>query len=67
SDWYFCLAGELAVEVRTPSDRRIVEVGGSYAIPPDTAHQISNGGTTECRFLLIQGVGQYDFHAVEVR
>lgn len=63
-DWYFCLAGRLAVETRSPDNRAVIDTGGSTAIPPDTAHRISNGGQTDCRFLLVQGVGKYDFHAI---
>ena len=64
TDWYFCLAGKLAVETRAPSDHRIIDIGDGYAIPPERAHRISNGGETDCRFLLLQGVGQYDFHGI---
>ena len=64
TDWYFCLAGRLAVETRSPDNRAVIDAGGSAAIPPDTAHRISNGGRTDCRFLLVQGVGKYDFRAI---
>lgn len=65
TDWYFCLAGTLRVETRAPRANRLVEVGGSYKIAPKTAHRISNGGAGEdCRFLLLQGVGAYDFNKI---
>jgi len=37
------------------------EIGGRYKITPGTAHLISNKGVTDCLFLLLQGVGKYDF------
>lgn len=64
TDWYFCLAGRLSIETRAPRDHRVLEVGEQYAIPPKTAHRISNGGDVDCRFLLIQGVGQYDYYKI---
>lgn len=64
-DWYFCLAGQLSVETRSPDNRAVIDIGGSTAIPPNTPHRISNGGKIDCRFLLVQGVGQYDFHAIK--
>ena len=65
-DWYFCLAGSLRIETRAPRADRSVEVGGSFRIAPKTAHRISNGGDGEdCRFLLLQGVGAYDFNRIE--
>lgn len=65
TDWYFCLSGRLRIETRAPrADERLVP-GGSYRIPTKTAHRISNGGNGEdCRFLLLQGVGTYDFNKI---
>jgi hypothetical protein len=37
------------------------EIGDRYQITPGTAHRISNRGATDCVFLLLQGVGKYDF------
>ena len=66
TDWYFCLAGTLRIETRAPRADERITVGGRYAISPKTAHRISNGGTDEdCRFLLLQGVGTYDFNKIQ--
>jgi hypothetical protein len=44
----------------------MLAAGGTYTIPPKIAHRISNGGHGEdCRFLLLQGVGIYDFNKAE--
>ena len=65
TDWYFCLAGRLRVETQVPRVDERLALGGSYKIPPKTAHRISNGGNREdCRFLLLQGVGVYDFNRI---
>ena len=65
SDWYFCLAGRLRVETRAPHADNLVVVGDNYKIAPKTAHRISNGSDGEdCRFLLLQGVGTYDFNKI---
>jgi mannose-6-phosphate isomerase-like protein (cupin superfamily) len=61
TDWYFVLAGTLSIETRAPRDECSIAVGGSYRIPPKTAHLISNKGGAPCRFLLLQGTGKYDF------
>lgn len=65
TDRYFCLGGTLRVETRAPRADQRIAIGGSYAIPPKTAHRISNGGGDDCRFLLLQGVGTYDFNRVQ--
>jgi quercetin dioxygenase-like cupin family protein len=66
NDWYFCLGGCLLIETRTlHADERLAP-GDTYTIPPQTAHRVSNGGGDgDCRFLLLQGVGIYDFNRVE--
>lgn len=61
TDWYFVLKGALWIETRAPADRQVITVGGSYHIPPKTEHLIANRSDTNTRFLLVQGVGRYDF------
>ena len=61
TDWYFVLEGALSIETRAPADRQRLAVGGTYRIPPKTAHLIANRSDTDTRFLLVQGVGPYDF------
>jgi quercetin dioxygenase-like cupin family protein len=61
TDWYFVLEGELAIETRAPRADLRLAVGERYEIPAKTAHLISNKSAAPCRFLLLQGVGPYDF------
>jgi quercetin dioxygenase-like cupin family protein len=66
TDWYFCLGGCLRIETRAPHAEERLAAGETYTIPAKTAHRISNGGDSkDCRFLLLQGVGSYDFNKVE--
>jgi mannose-6-phosphate isomerase-like protein (cupin superfamily) len=61
ADHFFVLDGELTVETRAPDDHRTLSIGQRYQINARHAHQTSNRGTRDCRFLLVQGVGRYDF------
>lgn len=61
TDWYFVLEGALSIETRAPPDRQLLTAGGRYQIPPKTAHLIANRSHADTRFLLVQGVGAYDF------
>lgn len=61
ADFYYGLESKVLVETRNPTARHEVGVGQTAAVTPPTAHHVSNPGTTPCRFLLVQGVGQYDF------
>jgi quercetin dioxygenase-like cupin family protein len=61
TDWYFVLEGALSIETRAPADHRELIAGESYHIAPKTAHVVSNRSKADTRFLLVQGVGPYDF------
>ncbi len=64
TDRYFVLEGVLSIETLAPADRRELIVGESYHIAPKTPHLVSNRSETDTRFLLVQGVGPYDFLGV---
>jgi quercetin dioxygenase-like cupin family protein len=61
SDSYYGLEGTVVVETRNPAARHELAAGRSATVTPPTVHQVSNRAARPCRFLLIQGVGKYDF------
>lgn len=61
SDHYYLLEGKLLIETGAPATRRELTPGESGTVTPPTAHHVSNPFENPCRFLLIQGVGEYDF------
>jgi quercetin dioxygenase-like cupin family protein len=61
ADHYFVLEGTLTIVTRPPEEARTIGAGGDYRIIPDTEHLITNRSAADCRFLLLQGVGQYDW------
>jgi quercetin dioxygenase-like cupin family protein len=61
ADHFFVLAGELTVETRAPDRRLTLSVGERHEIAAGNIHQTSNHAAADCRFLLVQGVGKYDF------
>ncbi len=64
TDHYFVLEGILSISTRgRDGTTRNLSTGSSGKVEPRTPHLIANGGDTDCRFLLIQGVGTYDWNA----
>ena len=61
TDHYYSLEGRVTLETRAPDARRVLGLGASATVSPPAAHQVSNSTERPCRFLLIQGVGRYDF------
>ena len=61
ADYYYGLEGKVAIETRNPAARHEIGAGQFANVTPPTAHHVSNPTDQPCRFLLIQGVGKYDF------
>ena len=65
TDTTYCLEGTLQVEMLDPPERILLAVGESHAVPTRRPHQLTPHVDRPCRFLLIQGVGEYDRHPVD--
>jgi quercetin dioxygenase-like cupin family protein len=61
TDTIFCIEGPMQVETRSPDEKRILAPGDVTAIAPGQAHRVSGIDSNCCKFLIIQGVGDYDY------
>jgi len=61
TDSFVCLKGPMVVETRAPRHDYRLMPGERCAVPPKTAHYVHGQGGGPCKFLIIQGVGVYDF------
>jgi mannose-6-phosphate isomerase-like protein (cupin superfamily) len=61
NDHYYVLEGALSIETREPDENLSLGVGKSHIVAPGTKHCVSNRGKSDTRFLIIQGVGKYDW------
>tara|TARA_B100000315_G_scaffold137140_1_gene126326 strand:- start:426 stop:797 length:372 start_codon:yes stop_codon:yes gene_type:complete len=61
TDTVFCIEGPMQVETRSPDEKRILAPGDMTAISPGQPHRVSGIGGNRCKFLIIQGVGDYDY------
>jgi quercetin dioxygenase-like cupin family protein len=64
ADAFICLEGPMVVETRAPREARVLQAGESCTVPPMTAHYVHGLDDGRCRFVIVQGVGDYDFRAV---
>jgi len=60
-DTIVCLQGPMEVETRAPRQTFRLMPGERCAIPPKTAHYVHGDQGGPCQFLIVQGVGVYDF------
>ena len=64
SDHFICVKGGIQVETRAPKGVHVLNVGDETVVPPKTAHLVTNTTDGQSQFLIIQGVGAYDFNDV---
>ena len=55
------LAGSIRVFLREPKEEVRLGPGETYTVPPRRPHLVVNGGDSSATFLVLQGVGEYDF------
>lgn len=61
SDTFFCLEGQLVLETRDPAGVLHLLAGQRATVPPMQPHRVTSAGGVRCRFLIVQGVGDYDY------
>ena len=61
TDNFVCLEGLMVVEARAPRHEYVLEPGQRCAVPAKTAHYVHGKEMGPCKFLIVQGVGVYDF------
>jgi len=64
TDSFVCLEGPMVVETRAPSATYRLAPGQRCAVAPKTAHQVHGEDGGPCKFLIVQGVGSYDYNPV---
>lgn len=61
TDTFFCMQGAVVIETRDPNATHVLQPGESFAVPPRVAHTVHGRDMGRCAFMVIQGVGEYDF------
>ena len=65
SDKFYCLEGTLVVEHPPGMPSAELAVGESYEVTPGTPHRAKGKNDGRVRFLIVQGIGTYDFVPIE--
>jgi quercetin dioxygenase-like cupin family protein len=61
SDTFYVLEGEMRLFVQNPKEDMRLKPGDSYAVAAGRPHLVTNAGETSLTFLVLQGVGTYDY------
>ena len=60
-DTFYVLAGSIRIFMQAPKEEVRLAPGQTYSVPPRRPHLVINGGDTSATFLVLQGLGEYDF------
>jgi quercetin dioxygenase-like cupin family protein len=60
-DTFYVLEGSIRIFLREPKEEVHLNPGETYAVAPRRPHLVTNAGDRSATFLLLQGIGEYDY------
>ena len=60
-DTFYVLEGELRLFLREPKEEVRLKPGQTYEVRPGRPHLVTNAGEASATFLVLQGIGEYDY------
>lgn len=61
SDTFYVVEGAIRIFLQQPKEEVRLSVGETYTVPARRPHLVANGGSASATFLVLQGIGEYDF------
>jgi mannose-6-phosphate isomerase-like protein (cupin superfamily) len=60
-DTFYVLKGSIRIFMQDPKEEVRLAPGETYTVRPRRPHLVANGGEDSATFLVLQGIGEYDF------
>ena len=60
-DTFYVIEGDLKLFLRDPKDEIRLGPGDTYSVQPRRPHLVTNAGERSATFLVLQGIGEYDY------
>ncbi len=60
-DTFYVLQGRVRLFLRDPKEEVVLTPGQTHTVPPQRPHLVVNGGQSSAVFLVLQGIGEYDY------
>ena len=60
-DTFYVLAGEMRLFLQNPKQEVRLQPGETFSAAARRPHLVTNGGAVLMRFLVLQGIGEYDY------
>lgn len=60
-DTFYVIEGRIRIFLREPKEEIQLHPGDTYTVSPRRPHLVTNDGDCSATFLVLQGVGEYDY------
>ena len=60
-DTFYVIEGDLRLFLRDPKEELKLGPGETYSVSPRRPHLVTNAGESSATFLVLQGIGEYDY------
>ena len=60
-DTFYVIEGQVRLFLREPKEEVRLGPADTYSVRPRRPHLVTNGGKQSATFLVLQGIGEYDF------
>jgi quercetin dioxygenase-like cupin family protein len=60
-DTFYVIEGQVRLFLRNPKEEVLLAPGETYSVPPKRPHLVTNACNLSTTFLVLQGVGEYDY------
>ena len=64
-DTFYILEGQVQIFLREPKEEMTLLPGATCSVRPGRPHLVTNEGESNATFLVLQGIGEYDFIALD--
>ncbi|MBX7222164.1 MAG: cupin domain-containing protein [Blastocatellia bacterium] len=61
ADTFYVLEGQIRLSLREPIEAVLLAPGQTFTVPAGRPHHVTNSGGSSATFLILQGLGEYDF------
>lgn len=60
-DTFYVIEGRIRIFLQDPKEEITLAPGETYSVAPRRPHLVTNAGDVSATFLVLQGIGEYDF------
>jgi len=60
-DTFYVVSGSIRIFAHEPEEETLLKPGQTFAVRAGRPHRVTNAGDASAVFLVLQGIGEYDF------